>query len=378
MHDNFRHLGKKHVFGVPLRGGKSGSGLSWSDLTKAYSLAKTGAELGSKALSAYSSQTAKDLINYLPSSDSNARPGFAGEQHMVLKLANNRPGVANYAGPGTQLEKRLVRGDPPRSGVDAAAQAHDIRYALARNTEDQHVADRKFIDALSNPKLDSAVNRLPAREMIRAKMTGEKLGVFKPNQFAQIGLENPNHRPMMEAQLGKLQQKGLGASFQQLGTGLKLAGQGDGGALKLAGQGLKEELIAKYGVCCKKRKKGGALASLASVIAPFLLNQLNKKVGIHGFSPALLNSIKSDIMGLSGKAMDVARNSAKSIIKHLPSLRGSGKYIGNYIKHGLDTIKEQKGNGIIGKGFWDDFGRGFVQGFTGTLKAAAPLIPLLL
>ena len=55
-------------------------------------------QAGSFLSDAYSSQTAKDLINLLPDSDDTARPGFAGEKHAILKLKNGRPGVANYMG----------------------------------------------------------------------------------------------------------------------------------------------------------------------------------------------------------------------------------------------------------------------------------------
>ena len=47
----------------------------------AYDKAK---QAGSFLSDAYSSQTAKDLINLLPDSDDTARPGFAGEKHAIL------------------------------------------------------------------------------------------------------------------------------------------------------------------------------------------------------------------------------------------------------------------------------------------------------
>ena len=61
----------------------------------AYNKAK---QAGSYLSSASSSQTAKNLINLLPDSDDTARPGFAGENHAILKLKNGKFGVANYMG----------------------------------------------------------------------------------------------------------------------------------------------------------------------------------------------------------------------------------------------------------------------------------------
>ena len=99
----------------------------------AYDKAK---QAGSFLSDAYSSQTAKDLINLLPDSDDTARPGFAGEKHAILKLKNGRPGVANYMGPNTNLIEKLKRNDPGRTPIDTVAKAHDMRYHNANNIED--------------------------------------------------------------------------------------------------------------------------------------------------------------------------------------------------------------------------------------------------
>jgi len=44
------------------------------------------------------SETATALRNLLPSSDENARNGYPGELHAILKLPNGKNGVANYMG----------------------------------------------------------------------------------------------------------------------------------------------------------------------------------------------------------------------------------------------------------------------------------------
>ena len=71
------------------------------------------------------------IKNAIPHSDSNARAGYPGENHAILKLPNGMPGIANFMGPGTQVVKRLQRGDPPRTASDKTAMRHDIDYGLA-------------------------------------------------------------------------------------------------------------------------------------------------------------------------------------------------------------------------------------------------------
>ena len=98
-------------------------------------LAKAGYEKAKnvvgKVAGFYGSETGKRILDYVPSSDEKARPGFAGENHAILKLANGKMGVGNWIGPGTQVIKRVARGDPGRTPVDMLAMRHDIDYTIA-------------------------------------------------------------------------------------------------------------------------------------------------------------------------------------------------------------------------------------------------------
>jgi len=52
----------------------------------------------------------------------------------------------NFCGPGTELKKRLARGDKPINDLDAACMIHDIAYA---DSDDRHTrvdADRVLQD----------------------------------------------------------------------------------------------------------------------------------------------------------------------------------------------------------------------------------------
>lgn len=46
-----------------------------------------------------------------------------------------------FCGPGTNLEKRLQRGDSGVNGLDAACKVHDIAYSQNKSLEDRHKAD---------------------------------------------------------------------------------------------------------------------------------------------------------------------------------------------------------------------------------------------
>lgn len=65
--------------------------------------------IGEKASDLYASDIGKTVQNLLPSSDATARPGFAGERHAILKLANGKNGVANFMGQSwAQVQQSMV------------------------------------------------------------------------------------------------------------------------------------------------------------------------------------------------------------------------------------------------------------------------------
>ena len=46
-----------------------------------------------------------------------------------------------FCGPGTQLAKRLARGDAGINPLDAACREHDIAYSRSNDLTDRHAAD---------------------------------------------------------------------------------------------------------------------------------------------------------------------------------------------------------------------------------------------
>ncbi len=186
---------------------------------------------GSAAASAYSSDLGTRLRNMLPDADENARPGFPGEKHAILfKKGSNMPSVGNYIGPGTKVLERLKRGDPPRSAVDRAAQAHDIRYMVATDQKQVRDADNRMIDAVARirkNKEDDPRNIFMAETIMRSKRLAEDLGALDPKKFAS--LQGAKHlskedRMMAGRKLAQLTAEGYGV--RPAGRGIRPAGGG--------------------------------------------------------------------------------------------------------------------------------------------------------
>ena len=66
-----------------------------------------------------------------------------------------------YMGPGTQLKRRLKRGDPGINRLDRIAKQHDINYSRAHNLQDKWKADAKMI---------KAIDKLPGRKTLMERI----------------------------------------------------------------------------------------------------------------------------------------------------------------------------------------------------------------
>jgi hypothetical protein len=64
----------------------------------------------------------------------------------------------NYAGPGTKLKSRLLKGDKPINKLDAVAQKHDMAYAIFKDKKDRHVADKVLEQEANQIKNDPNTN----------------------------------------------------------------------------------------------------------------------------------------------------------------------------------------------------------------------------
>ena len=141
---------------------------------------------------------------------------MAGEKHQMIKMPDGRIAPAAYSGAGTQLEVRIRRGDKPLSYVDTTAQAHDLRYQLAKNEADIKVADEKMIRNLNKAKAENLDNMFNIRqaELIKLKyLLQDKFGL-PTTWFTSFGLDSikdPTIIPIMQAKLKELEQQGFGS-----------------------------------------------------------------------------------------------------------------------------------------------------------------------
>lgn len=213
-----------------------------------------------KASDFYKSETGTALRNLIPDSDDTARPGFAGEQHAILQLPNGKNGVANYMGPGTNVIKRLERGDPGRTKSDMVAKRHDIDYMIAQNARtkaDQlqqvRAADNRMINSLKKiqaNKGDAGRNIQMGMRLIQAKKLGEDLGKLDKSEYAgELEKISPGDMALLMKNKGELQQQGFGKNTLLPGNKLKN---------KLLNKMIKEQKMKSLGDRVKTQKLKGA------------------------------------------------------------------------------------------------------------------------
>ncbi len=190
LHTRFRALAldgttiprRKDFMNVTVRDQQLGHGASGAGLGL-----RKGLALASNVIFGKVGATVSNLISKKFGKNPEARPIFPGEQHIVLPT---RFGLtrANFAGPGTQVERRVRRGDrgvDGTRGIDAISKIHDIDYVNARTSADVRRADNKMIASVkrssAGPKTKAIV--LAA---LKAKKLGEDIGVIDVNTFTQV------------------------------------------------------------------------------------------------------------------------------------------------------------------------------------------------
>lgn len=299
-----------------------------------------------KASEFYSGPIGTALRNMVPSSDENARPGFAGEKHAILKLENGKNGVANYMGPGTNVTERLKRGDVGRTKSDNVAKRHDVDYSLAHGekTKDAQLkkireADNRMIKSLQKireDKSDAPRNIQMGMRLIQAKKMGEDFGILDKSKFSgDIGTISKDDSILLNKARSELEQAGYGENGKILpGQMLKLsllnkkiAGIAGSGT-SLAGSG-----PTLAGGKCKRKSKclntypagsGTSLAGSGTSLAGGKLDIVNKlKTDI---VPEVLKFIKTKIPN---------NEVGKIINKHL-----SGTMTKSTLKQGIKSLAE--------------------------------------
>jgi hypothetical protein len=290
-----------------LSKGKQAGKWAWSNRDKIK-------QAGEKASDFYASDVGTALRNVVPDSDSTARNAYPGERHAILELPNGKFGTANYMGPGTQVIKRLKRGDPPRGPSDKTAMRHDVDYMMAANAPDKATQDKmiraadqrmiKNLNRIAKNKRDFKKNIFQGRRLIQGKMAAEDVGLMEKGSFGgPLKKDTADDMVVLKKSLSKLEQEGYGvlpaqalkmkllkqhARRAKARAGIK--GKGltpSGGGLRLAGQrGLTPTHMKKIAKVCQcEAMKGEGIGSIfKSVIKT--LGPIAKELG-----PTLLKEI---------------------------------------------------------------------------------------
>ena len=388
----------------------------------------------SKAEQFATSETGTALRNLIPDSDETARPGFAGEKHAILKLKNGKNGVANYMGPGTELAKRLERGDPPRTEADRVAQAHDIRYGLAKTNDDIRRADNIMINKLKQIERnrgDDPRNIMLGKRLIQAKVLGEKLGVLKRDAFSgDLSKNNPTPKELqlMTSKLNELAPQGYGlrvpGGAMKPGDMLKIKllkqmarkGKIKGVSKSKTLPGMKSYTLRGRGF--KIKGNGKLQGFIVKKIVPSILSSLNIPRKTLPMSMITTVVSKALEMAKSGNLSTIISNLSKTLLpmitaanlKHVGVRGGAlqgrgitdilgeqknkllgalGKSLFGAFKWFLNTTAKQEGNTMpfAGSGlglpggsfasFFKDFAKGFKMVFKPAAKLLAPIASAL-
>ncbi len=293
------------------------------------------------------------ILNQMPNADATGRPLFPGERHMPLQLKNGRMGIANYAGPGTQVVKRLQRGDPARTPVDKVAERHDVDFTLSANAPtvaDQQrqirEADKRMVNKLNQIQrqgLDTNRNVRIARGIIRGKMKLEDLGLLRKDKYSGKLQKLPEASTrILEAARRRLQQDGYGRDDEP----------------PLPGADLKDHVLKSLR---KKKKQRAFVVRLNRQVMPGLCRKLRcRKVALASDTNASTpKQLARHMLPLLVRAKGVAPRPA--VLKKLKARKLDRK-----LAQALASVKK----GQSGTGFW----KHFVKTFRKIVKPGAEAI----
>ena len=148
--------------------------------------------------------------------DTLLRAKYPGERH-VPQIVNGKLKLANFIGPGTNLEARLkdYSNNQPINNIDKTALSHDLRYSLATSNADIAKADNMMLDKLRQLKgTENPINLTAVSTAMKAKALFEKKTGL--TTFGRINKDAPPLDPVLEKlykdRLAIQQQQGYGYS----------------------------------------------------------------------------------------------------------------------------------------------------------------------
>ena len=120
-------------------------------------------------------------------------PGEYHAKKIVRRNGKIQRQNYNYAGPGTQVERRLAQNIQPIDGIDAAAKQHDIDYTLnfqkrmkrgeKVSKQEVQMADKKFVDSVKQNKADNPIFATVIPPVFKAKEIAENVGALSHTAF---------------------------------------------------------------------------------------------------------------------------------------------------------------------------------------------------
>ena len=99
----------------------------------------------------------------------------------------------NWAGPGTEVERRLSQNIKPIDGIDAAAKQHDIDYTLnfqkrikqgqKVSKQEVQLADKRFVESVKKNSKDNPVFAAVIPPIFKAKNVAEDVNLLSHTAF---------------------------------------------------------------------------------------------------------------------------------------------------------------------------------------------------
>lgn len=117
--------------------------------------------------------------------------GYGIIDYIIDKLPEIHIPGYQYCGPGTNLKKRLARGDPGVNPLDQACKLHDIAYSKEKKSETRNEADKALI-ARAFSRIYSKDAKLGERAaaLLTTGLMGAKFGLSKIG----LGLKKKKNR----------------------------------------------------------------------------------------------------------------------------------------------------------------------------------------
>ena len=206
---------------------------------------------------------------------------YPGELHSPLKMPDGSLRVGNFIGPGTQILKRLQRGDIGLTGVDMLAMRHDSLYSLAKTKKDIRKADEDFLKILKSGVVKDHPFNLKAGNLgISSKYAAETISGVKFPSAKELKANNPNDPLLLKVIADTDVMFGVAPTrstrSESSGKGLKLAGEGQ------SGEGILDKLQKMIDWIFGSNKTAGKKSSEAKQPEPVkeTCKQILEKYGI--------------------------------------------------------------------------------------------------